>query len=108
MDVDTNAKANADAGGSTIALCERCSGELKKKWIKSNQEKVVTIFPTVSQWGLSVAMDTKVLIQSASKHYAAFPHSLADATHKIWSRLANWPLRYFKFESVKFSSFKGK
>ena len=33
-----------------------------------------TIFPIISQWGLSVAMDTKVLIQSASKHYAAFPH----------------------------------
>ena len=33
-----------------------------------------TIFPIVSQWGLSVAMDTRVLIQSASNHYAAFPH----------------------------------
>ena len=32
-----------------------------------------TIFPIISQWGLSVAMDTRVLIQSASKHYAAFP-----------------------------------
>ena len=31
------------------------------------------IFPIISQWGLSVAMDTRVLIQSASKHYAAFP-----------------------------------
>ena len=26
-----------------------------------------TIFPIISQWGLSVAMDTRVLIQSASK-----------------------------------------
>ena len=34
-----------------------------------------TIFPIISQWGLSVAMDTRVLIQSASKHYAAFPHT---------------------------------
>ena len=33
-----------------------------------------TIFPIISQWGLSVAMETRVLIQSASKHYAAFPH----------------------------------
>ena len=32
------------------------------------------IFPIISQWGVSVAMDTRVLIQSASKHYAAFPH----------------------------------
>ena len=41
-----------------------------------------TISPIISQWGLSVAMDTRVLIQSASKHYAAFPHP-SDATHKI-------------------------
>ena len=32
------------------------------------------IFPIISQWGLSVAMDARVLIQSASKPYAAFPH----------------------------------
>ena len=32
------------------------------------------IFRMISQWGLSVAMDTRVLIQSTSKHYAAFPH----------------------------------
>ena len=34
-----------------------------------------TIFPIISQWGLSVAMDTRVLIQSASKHYEPF-HTL--------------------------------
>ena len=28
MDADTNANANADAGGSTIAFRELCSGEL--------------------------------------------------------------------------------
>ena len=31
------------------------------------------VFPIVSQWGLSVAMETRVLIQSASKPYTAFP-----------------------------------
>ena len=30
VDADANANANADAGDSTIALRERCSGELKK------------------------------------------------------------------------------
>ena len=55
----------------------------KKDRIKSNREKMETPFsPIISQWGLSVAMDTRVLIQSASKHYAAFPHP-RDATHKI-------------------------
>ena len=40
----------------------------KKDRIKSNQEKVETPFSP------AVAMDTRVLIQSASKYYAAFPH----------------------------------
>ena len=31
------------------------------------------IFPIISQFGLSVAMETRVLIQSAPKPYAAFP-----------------------------------
>ena len=31
------------------------------------------VFPIISQWGLSVAMETRVLIQSAPKPYAAFP-----------------------------------
>ena len=30
------------------------------------------LFPTIRQWGLSVAMETRVLIQSAPKPYAAF------------------------------------
>ena len=33
-----------------------------------------TIFPIISQWELSVAMDNRVFIQSASEHYTAFPH----------------------------------
>ena len=42
--------------------------------VKSDREKVDTISPIIGQWGLSVAMDTRVLIQSASKHYEALPH----------------------------------
>ena len=37
--VDADSNANADAGGSTIALPERCSGELKTK-----QARVVFLF----------------------------------------------------------------
>ena len=45
----------------------------KKDWIKNNWEKVETSFsPIVSQWGLSVAMETTVVIQSTPKPYAAF------------------------------------
>ena len=32
-----------------------------------------TIFPIISQWGPSVAMETRVLIQPAPKPYTAFP-----------------------------------
>ena len=37
MVADAKANANADARGSTIALCERCSGELKMSSFKSNE-----------------------------------------------------------------------
>ena len=47
----------------------------KKDRIKSNRERLETPFsPIKSQWGISVAIDTRVLIQSISKHYEAFPH----------------------------------
>ena len=43
----------------------------KKDRIKHNREKVASsFFPITSQWGLSVAMETRVLIQSAQKPYA--------------------------------------
>ena len=42
----------------------------KKYRIKSNREKVETSI--ISRWGLSVAMETRVLIQSAPKPYTAF------------------------------------
>ena len=45
----------------------------KKYQIKNNPEKVDIVFPITSQWGLSVAMETSILIQSAQKPYAAFP-----------------------------------
>ena len=39
------------------------------------------IFPIISQWGLSVAMETRVLIQSAPKPYAAFQMSPLYISH---------------------------
>ena len=45
------------------------------KWIgsKATQKWWRHHFPHYKSMGLSVAMHTRVLIQSASKHYAAFP-----------------------------------
>ena len=55
----------------------------KKDRIKNNREKVETSFSLfVNQSVLSVAMETRVLIQSAPKPCAVFPHP-SDATHKI-------------------------
>ena len=63
--------------------------------------------PIISQWAVSVAMDTRVLIQSASKHYAAFPHPQYCCTYNL-IKIGQLASEIFKFESVKFSSFKGK
>ena len=55
---------------------ETCQGQIwsfQKGWIKNNREKVDIIFPIVSQWGLSIAMEMRILIQSAPKPYASFP-----------------------------------
>ena len=52
----------------------------KKDPIKNNRERWKIIFPIISQWGLYVAMEIRVLIQSARKPYAAFPPP-NDATH---------------------------
>ena len=54
----------------------------QKGWIKNNREKVDIIFPIVSQWGLSVAMEMRILIQSSPNLMQPYPHP-NDATHKI-------------------------
>ena len=68
------------------------AGKYKKDRIKKQLRKGGDlVFPIISQWGLSVARETRVLIQSAIMQ--PFPHP-SDATHKISSRLANWLQRY--------------
>ena len=44
------------------------------KRIRSKATEKRYHFPHYKPTGVSVAMDTRVLSQSASKHYAAFPH----------------------------------
>ena len=45
----------------------------KKDRIKKARKGGDIVFSIISQWGLSVAMETRVLIQSAPKPYVAFP-----------------------------------
>ena len=48
----------------------------KKDRIKNNRKKGGNIvFSIINQWGLSVAIETRVLIQSSPKPYTAFPPS---------------------------------
>ena len=51
-----------------LVTCKYKKDRIKKQPRKGGD----IIFPIVSQWGLSVAMETTVLIQSALKPYAAF------------------------------------
>ena len=66
-----------------LVTCKYKKGSDQKQLRKDGD----IVFPVISQWGLSVAMETRVLIQSSPLQ--PFPYS-SDATHKIWSRLANW------------------
>ena len=79
---------------------------IKRIGSKATEKRWRHHFPHYKSMGLSVAMDTRVLIQSASKHYAAFPHP-SDATHKILSRLANW-LRDIKVQKCKIFVIQGQ
>ena len=47
------------------------------------------VFPIITLWELSVAMETRVLIQSGPKPNAGFPHP-NDASDKIWLQSAPW------------------
>ena len=46
---------------------------IKRIGSKTTKKGGDIIFPIISQWGLSVAMETRVLIQSSPKTYTAFP-----------------------------------
>ena len=52
-----------------LVTCKYKKGSDQRQPIKGGD----IVFPIISQWGLSVAMDTRVSIQSAPKPYAAFP-----------------------------------
>ena len=64
-----------------------------KDWIKKKKrEKVETPFSPFNG-GFLLPWTTEFGDPICLKHYAAFPHP-SDATHKIWSGLANWHQRY--------------
>ena len=46
--------------------------KFEKDLIKKQRKGGDIVFPIISQWALSVAMETRVLFQSVKKHYATF------------------------------------
>ena len=64
----------------------------KKDRIKNNREKMETSFsPIISQWGLSVAMETTVLIQSGPKTLCSFSPTPVMLHIKFDQ---DWPTRF--------------
>ena len=53
-----------------LVTCKYKKDQIKKK---PTEKRWRYRFSIISQWGLSVAMDTNVLIHSSPKPYAAFP-----------------------------------
>ena len=74
---------------------------------KQPRKGAYTIFPIISQWGFSIAMDTRGLIQSASKHYAAFPRRQV-MLHKQFDQ--DWPtgLTHIQVRKCKIFDIQGQ
>ena len=67
--------------------------------MKNNREKAETLFsPIISQWRLSDAMETSVLIQSVPKPYAAFPPP--QWCYIKFDKIGQLASEIFKFKSV--------
>ena len=76
----------------------------KKDRIKSNREKVETSFSLLEvNGGLSVAMETRVLVQSVPIPYAAFPSPQSCCTYYLIKicQLADLPTCFRDIQSLK-------
>ena len=62
-----------NSNSSEILCMSSLSASIKSIGKKQLRKGGDIVFPVTSQMGLSVAMETRVLIQSALKPYAAFP-----------------------------------
>ena len=60
------------------------------------EKKIFYVFPIVSLWELSVAMEARVLIRPGPNPNKAIP--LNDALDKMWSRLALLSYRYLSLK----------
>ena len=69
-----------------LVTCKYKTDQIKKKKMRGGGD---IILPIINQLGLSVAQKPKFWSNLPQNLMQLFPHP-NDATHKIWSRLANW------------------
>ena len=70
--------------------------QIWKNLIKNKRKGWDIVFPIISQWVISVAMETEFWSNLSQNLMQPFPHP-NDASYKIWPTLANWPQRYSSF-----------
>ena len=71
------------------------SASIKRIGYKTTEKRwQYRFFPIISQWALSVAMETGSNLSQNLMQSFPYPN---DASYKIWSTLANWPQRYSSF-----------
>ena len=85
-------KSNREKVESEILCMSSLPASIKRIGSKQSRKGGDIVFPIISQWGFLLPCKPEIL-SHLPKPYAAFPPS-SDATHKIWSRLANWLQRY--------------
>ena len=65
-------RSGPNSNSSEILCLSLLPASLKKSDQKQQRKGGDIVFPIISQWAVSVAMETKVLIQSVPKLYATF------------------------------------
>ena len=66
------ARSGRNSSSSEILCMSLLPASIKGSGKKQPRKGGDIVFPIISHWGLSVAMETRVFIKSASKPYAAF------------------------------------
>ena len=74
---------------SEILCMSSLPASIKRIGSKTTEKRWRHRFPIISHWETSVAMETRVLIQSAPKPYAAFPPPTPVILHIIFDQ--DWP-----------------
>ena len=69
----TVVRSGPNSNSSEILCMSSLPASIKRSGQKQPRKGGDIVFSIISQWGLSVAMETRVLIQSTPKAYAAFP-----------------------------------